>query len=251
MAGLEYKTKKEYVVEMLREAILTANFKPGDRLLQDELAERLQVSPTPVREALRQLEAEGIVNYSRNKGVRVAQVSREEIHEIYLMRGALEALATRLATPNITTSDVKQMLELQAKMEQAIEAHEISQIRKLHYDLHMSIYNASGMQELCRLIRTLWTRFTWDSLHVLPSRAPASGLEHKEIIQAIAEGKAELAGQLMQRHIERGAQAIEGYMNRQAQAEKAQTSSIWDSPGFSRPTVEWAVNSQETTTGSY
>jgi DNA-binding GntR family transcriptional regulator len=210
---------------MLREAILSADFKPGDRLLQDELAERLNVSPTPVREALRQLEAEGIVNYSQHKGVRVAEVSPEEVHEIYLMRGALESLATRLAIPNLTKSDVNQMRKLQTKIEKAVAANELSPLRRLNYDLHMIIYNASGMQEICRVIRTLWTRFPWDTLHVLPGRAAESALEHKEIIQAISDGNDQLAGQLMQKHIDSGAKAVEAFLNRERQADKEQADS--------------------------
>ena len=77
----EYKTKKDVVVELIREAILSAEFKPGERLLQEEIARRLNVSPTPVREALRQLEAEGVLDHSPHRGVRVTEVRFEDVRE--------------------------------------------------------------------------------------------------------------------------------------------------------------------------
>src|SRR5260221_13041955 len=101
----ERKTKKDLLVEMLPEAILSGDLAPGDRLLQEELAERFDVSPTPVREAIQQLVAEGVLSHSPYKGVQVADVELETIQEVYLIRGAVEGLATRLAVPNLRISE--------------------------------------------------------------------------------------------------------------------------------------------------
>src|SRR5262245_9077955 len=100
------RTKKDKVVESIREAVLSGELQPGERLEQDKLAERFSVSPTPVREALRQLEAEGIVDYNPHRGVRVAEVSLSDVREIYLIRGTLEALATRLAVSYLNSSHI-------------------------------------------------------------------------------------------------------------------------------------------------
>ncbi len=208
MAEPAYKTKKDAVVELIREAILSSQYKPGERLLQEEIARRLNVSPTPVREALRQLEAEGVLDHSPHRGVRVAEVRFEDVREIYLMRGALESLATRQAVPNLTRSDIAQLRAIQAEVETVIAEGRLADLRKLNFDLHMLIYNAAGLPELYRLIRNLWTKFPWDTLHVLPGRAAVSAREHTLIVNAIAEGDAPLAGQHMQEHIEHGAEAL-------------------------------------------
>ena len=78
----EHKTKKDVVVEQIREAILVAKYKPGGRLLQDEIAKRLNVSPTPVREALQQLETEDVLDHSPHRGVRIAEVNVDDVREI-------------------------------------------------------------------------------------------------------------------------------------------------------------------------
>jgi DNA-binding GntR family transcriptional regulator len=204
----EFKTKKDVVVELIREAILSAEFKPGDRLLQEEIAKRLNVSPTPVREALRQLEAEGVLDHSPHRGVRVTEIRFEDVREIYLIREALEALATREAVPNLSRTNVAYLRALQTEIEMLIAEDSLKDLRRLNYDLHMAIYNAANMPELYRLIRNLWTKFPWDTLHVLPGRADTSAHEHQSIIDAISAGDAQLAGQRMREHIEHGARSL-------------------------------------------
>src|SRR5262245_32026138 len=116
-----YKSKKDIVVEVIREAILSGELEPGARLMKDDLTERLQVSSTPVREALRQLETEGILQSSPNRGVRVAEVDLRAVSEIYLIRADLEALATRQAAPNLRPAELRRLRALQAQIEDAIQ----------------------------------------------------------------------------------------------------------------------------------
>ena len=215
MTEPEYKTKKDVVVERIREAILAAEYKPGDRLLQDEIAKRLNVSPTPVREALRQLEAEGVLDHSPHRGVRIAEVNVDDVREIYLMRGALEALATREAVPKLSRSDVAYLKALQSEIKALIADENLQELRKLNYDLHMRIYQAANLPQLYRTIRVLWTRFPWDTLHVLPGRAAKSLKEHNRIIAALAKGDAELAGRYAEEHISNGAEALISYLKRE------------------------------------
>lgn len=207
-----YKSKKDLVVDVIREAILSGELVPGARLLQDDLAERLQVSSTPVREALRQLESEGILQSSPNRGVRVAEVDLQAVHEIYLIRANLESLAARLAVPKMRPADLERLRALQAQIEQRIERKEFKELRRLNYELHFAIYEAAGLPELLKLIRGLWTKFPWDTLHVLPGRAYMSADEHIELIEALAAGDAELAGWLMRQHIESGARELDRYL---------------------------------------
>lgn len=217
MATPVYRTKKEVIVEILREAILSGELQPGDRLLQDELAERLNVSATPVREALRQLEAEGILTHSPHKGVRVADVKLEDTRETYLIRSALEALATRLATPNLDEAAIERLQDLQVQMEARIQNDELLELRKLNQEFHMIIYQAARMPRLLKMIRNLWTQFPWDTLYVLPGRAQESAAEHQKIIDTIVNGDAEQAATRMQEHIEHGVIALADYLTNKPQ----------------------------------
>jgi DNA-binding GntR family transcriptional regulator len=207
-----FKSKKDLVVEVIRDAILSGELEPGARLMQDDLAERLQVSSTPVREALRQLETEGILQSSPNRGMRVAEVDLRAVREIYLIRADLEALATRMAAPRLSAADLHHLKTLQAEIEALIQRGELKELRRLNYELHNVIYRAAGLPELLKIIHGLWTKFPWDTLHVLPNRAFMSADEHAQLIRALEESNAALAGKLMREHIESGARALDRYL---------------------------------------
>jgi len=220
-----YKSKKDLVVEVIRDAILSGELEPGARLLQEDLAERLQVSSTPVREALRQLETEGILQSTPNRGVRVAEVDLQAVREIYLIRADLEALATRMATANLRAADLRRLKALQTEIETLIRRGELGELRRLNYELHVLIYEAAGLPELLKIIRSLWTKFPWDTLHVLPNRAFMSADEHARLIRALEDGNADLAGKLMREHIESGARALDRYLADTA-AERAASGAV-------------------------
>lgn len=203
-----FKTKKDIIVEILREAILSGDLKPGERLLQDELASKFNVSLTPVREALRQLEADGIVHYSPHKGVYVTEAKIEEVQEVYLIRRALEGLATQHAVPNLSKADIRKLRALQSQIEAFAAAEQIEKLRKANYQLHMLIYKKAEMPELFGMIRNMWAQYPWDSLYVLPVRIPEIVVEHRRLIDAIEDGNPELADKLMVEHIDNGASTV-------------------------------------------
>ena len=198
------RTKKELMVEILRDAILAGELKPGERLLQEELAQRFNVSSTPVREAIQQLVADGALLHSPYKGVEVAEAKLEDVQEVYLIRSVVESLATRLATPNLRISDVKYLRKIEGELHDQVEKAEYTSILKLNRDFHMLIYQAAGMPYLFQIIRGLWMRSPWDTLLVIPNRANMILQEHTLVLAAIESGDAQLAGQYMQEHIEKG-----------------------------------------------
>jgi DNA-binding GntR family transcriptional regulator len=201
------------MVELLREAILSGELAPGERLLQEELAERFEVSPTPVREAIQQLVAEGALRHSPYRGVQVAEVELEEVREIYLIRAVLEGLATRLAVPNLKISDLQYLNQLQAQIKAAIEQGDIAPLRKLNYDFHMRIYQTAEAPQLLHMIKGLWVKSPWDTLYVVPGRPVNMVGEHQAVIDSILKGDAEAAGQHMQAHIELGRAALTAYLS--------------------------------------
>lgn len=196
------KTKKDVMVEVVREAILSGELEPGTRLLQEELAERFDVSPTPVREAIQQLVAEGVLSHSPYKGVQVAEVELADVHEIYLLRAVLEGLATQLAVPNLKISDLQRLRAIQTEIKNGVQRGDADPLRKLNYEFHMLIYNAAEAPQLLQFIKSLWIKAPWDTIYVLPNR-PASMIdEHQRVIDAIAQGDAEGAARYMREHIE-------------------------------------------------
>ncbi len=208
------KTKMDQIVETLREAVLMGEFESGPRLLQEELAERFNTSSTPIREALRQLQAEGILEHSPYRGVQVAEVRMEDVREIYMVRAVMEPFATRLAVPYISGANLEQLRALQAEMRTYEANGEAARLRKANYEFHLMIYEAANMPYTLKIIKSLWAMCPWDALYVLPGRVPKSLEEHERILEAIAEENVRLAGQRVQEHIEYAAAALADYIDR-------------------------------------
>lgn len=212
----ETRTKKELMVDILREAILSGEIQPGERLLQEELAERFKVSQTPIREAIQQLVAEGVLSHSPYRGVQVAEISPAEAQQVYLIRAALESLATRQAVPNLKLSDVAALRANQTAFEQVAAGGEGSTLQ-INNTFHRTIYSAAGMPLLESLIKSLWLKTPWDTLFVIPNRLKDAAAEHRRILDAIEAGDAELAGQRMAEHLEAGARALGAYLKGQSE----------------------------------
>jgi len=214
----DFKTKLDLAEEMLLRVIASGEFAPGERLRQNDLAARLGVSATPVREALRHLEAQGLLVRDPHKGVRVAEVDVEETAELYLMRAVLEGLAVEHATPRVGQKKLAALANIQEKIDAHRAAGNLRPLRRLNFDFHTAIYRASGLARLSRLIDSLWPLFPWDSMWVVPGRAESSASEHRAILNAIKSGDAVRAGQEMRHHIESGAIALSEFRSAQTQA---------------------------------
>jgi len=199
---LEYATKKDLVVQMLRKAIATREYEPGERMRQEEIARRFDISLTPVREAFSQLEVEGIVSRVPHKGVRVARVTIDSAKEIYQIRSVLEALAVELATPDIGKKDLGMLDSLQRRMRNVARKGKVKGLIECNHEFHMTLYEASQSGQLYDMIASLWARFPWGKLMSMPGRAERSMEEHQKILNAIKDRNAILAAQLMRAHIE-------------------------------------------------
>jgi DNA-binding GntR family transcriptional regulator len=204
----EFVTKLDLAEQLLIRSIASGEIGPGEPLRQVELAERLGVSPTPVREALRRLEAQGLVVRQAHRGVRVAEVEPAEMAELYIIRGALEGLAVEHATPNLTKKDLAALEQIHQKLEAGRAEGALKSLRKLNYDFHTRLYRRSKLPRLVRIIDSLWPLFPWDSIWAVPGRADSSAAEHALILEALRAGDAVAAGQRMKQHIEHGGQTL-------------------------------------------
>lgn len=201
-------TKLDLVEQLLIRSIVSGEIAPGEPLRQLELADRLGISATPVREALRRLEAQGLVVRHPHRGVRVAEVEPGEMSELYIIRAALEGLAVEHAVPHLSAKDIRALEQIHERLEAGRAKGALKSLRKLNYDFHTTLYQHSELPRLIRIIDSLWPLFPWDSIWAIPGRAASSAVEHREILDALREGDAVAAGSAMRRHIESGAEEL-------------------------------------------
>ncbi|HDS0930682.1 GntR family transcriptional regulator [Pseudomonas sp. ER28] len=208
-----HKTAMDYVVESLREGILSGAIAEGTALRQEELASKFGLSRMPVRDAIRQLEAEGLVTYEVHKGASVAIMTIEDIVEIYDMRIMAECTALDFGFDNIVENDLAQMYELVSTMEHATDPHHLSELNeKFHYFL----YAKAKRPRLLALIKSLHDsvdrhlRFLLTNLDYHKK----SQQDHKSILSACAEGDREAAKHFLAEHLAEGRDAIVTFLEK-------------------------------------
>lgn len=199
----EHTPIRDKVFTSLRDAILSGHFKPGERLVEKELAQQLEISRTPIREALRKLELEGLVAYAPRKGIVVVGVSSEDALEIYAIRAVLEGLAAKLAASNIASEELSTLKKILFKMKECIEKNKIDALITLHSSFHNFIAKASNSPRLCQMIISLrdYVKNFSEIPCYLPSRLQSGWEEHREIVEAIDQGDDERAEYAARNHI--------------------------------------------------
>ena len=210
----DYKNAREAAFEKIKEAIIKGHFKPGEKLVEQTLAQEMGVSRTPVREAIRRLEAEGFVVSIPRKGVVVSRADKEEIVQLYSIRAELEGLAARWAIENADEDDIRKLDEVISRMEETAASGDLDGVVQSNALFHDAIAQASKSRILCTLLKTLQDniqRFRFQSLH-LPGRPEAALAEHKEIVAAIKEKKTEEADRLLKEHLQNACAAALAHM---------------------------------------
>jgi len=200
----EYKPLRDIVFEALREAIINGTLKPGERLMELQLAEDLGVSRTPIREAIRKLELEGLVVMIPRKGAYVAGISIKDIADVFEIRAALESLAAGLAAKRITEPEIKELYRSLEKVAEASQEGDFEKVVQSDTELHDLIYKASRNGRLVQLINKLREqiqRFRSTTLSY-PGRIKQTLEEHEKLVKAISQGDSSLARALAQEHIE-------------------------------------------------
>jgi DNA-binding GntR family transcriptional regulator len=191
----------EAVFRSLRRALRAGIYRPGDRLREQEVAERLQVSRTPVREALGRLAMQGLVESAGGRGMIVRSLSTAEVLELYAMRELLEGAAARLAAQHASRPEVDALTEMECEFEQ--HSREPAEMAKLNLMLHEAVTRAArnryldgALQELQDAIALLGvTTFS------VTGRPSSAAKEHRAIIAAIAERDPDKAEQAARAHI--------------------------------------------------
>jgi DNA-binding GntR family transcriptional regulator len=192
------------VAAYLREAILHGQFRPGDRIRQEEIAERFGASRLPVREALRMLEAEGLTEHEPNKGARVPRLTQHEVEVIYRMRERLEPLALIESLPSLTDVDHERLDEVQRRIEQNTD---LELFLDLDREFHMLTYSGCAIDPLNAMVTRLWNstqhyRRAYVALGG-QSRMWVVNSEHRLILDAVVRRDAIDAERFLEGHIRR------------------------------------------------
>lgn len=200
-------TKTEFAMEELRAALASGQIRPGEAIGIDAWSDRLGVSATPVREALRVLQAEGLIEVSPHRVVSVASLSPSEIEEIYALRCAAESLAARFAALRMDPDQIAQLRAAHSAMVAGSTQETLEAFMEAHDTFHRAIYDGSGTKYVRRTCYNLWSVARWHAVWTQPGRLQKSLIEHRKIMEAIERRDPEAAERSASDHIKAGSRA--------------------------------------------
>lgn len=203
------KQLQQWVMDRLRSDILEGRIKAGEWLRQERLAQAYGVSHMPVREALKQLAAEGLVEHVPYRGVRVQHFTIEDVEDLYACRAFIEGQAARHAARKIRDEEIQEMRGLHQRMALCVTPQTLGEYRELNSRFHTILYSACDRAFLTRLLsqlwnafpRMLWNTFAQTAATSVPGREVADTLEHEAIVQALEAHDPEAVERAMREHI--------------------------------------------------
>lgn len=207
-------TKTALAIQALRGAILRGDITTDAPLTVGRIARMLGMSPTPVREAIRTLQAEGLLRHEPHHTVSVMRYSAKDIHDLFQMRAELESQATRLAASQLSASDLDELARLNRQMRAALTREDFDLLNQLNGRWHLLIYGIADNRILLDVIQHLWKRFVWDVNWILPNRALRSIEEHEAVLDALRAGDADEAAHRVRAHIQSGEEFAATYLSR-------------------------------------
>lgn len=206
----EFLPLRDVVFNTLRQAILTGELKPGERLMEIHLAERLGVSRTPIREAIRKLELEGLVTMIPRRGAEVAQITEKSMSDVLEVRRALDALCVELACDRITEEELACLEQACSDFESAVKTGEIKVIAQADVKLHDIIVQATGNARLIQLVNNLSEQMYRYRFEYIKDSSRHENLveEHRIIYESILHKDKETASGAAKIHIDNQKKAI-------------------------------------------
>jgi len=201
--GYELLSRKVYRV--IKTEIVKGNLKPGTKLSEGKIAEQMRVSRTPIREAVRELAAEGFIEINPNRGMIVIEFSFEDLIEVLQIRRVLEGLAAYIAAKKINEEEIKKLEKIIKQMNITIVKNDVLAYSELNGEFHNLILKVCGNKRLMKICTNLSSsehRFKIRSLRNNPERLKYSLKEHQKILEAFKRKDSEQADRLSQKHIE-------------------------------------------------
>jgi DNA-binding GntR family transcriptional regulator len=219
--GREHPSLGQRVADELRRSILTNRRRPGDRLVEDRLSEELGVSRIPIREALRALAAEGLVEVQPRRGASVADVSPEVARDLVEVRATLEGLNARLAARHHDPEIIAELRKVLTAGNKAARSRNVDDLVRLNGEFHDKLAEAGRNTILWDIMRTLRERTALVFATNTARRARQDWDEHSKILAAVIDGNEKLASELATHHVHRAAQAAFASAHRPGGASRA------------------------------
>ncbi len=206
----EFLPLRDVVFNTLRQAILTGDLKPGERLMEIHLANRLGVSRTPIREAIRKLELEGLVTMIPRRGAEVAQITEKSMNDVLEVRRALDALCVELACERISEEEIKSLKVACDYFERAVRGKDAKKIAQADVELHDIIVKATRNQRLIQLVNNLSEQMYRYRYECIKDASQHGRLieEHRVIYESIVRKDKETASRAAKVHIDNQEKAI-------------------------------------------
>ena len=206
----EYLPLRDVVFNTLRQAILRGELKPGERLMEIQLANKLGVSRTPIREAIRKLELEGLVLMIPRKGAEVADITEKSLRDVLEVRKALEELAVQLTCDKITKEQIRELEQAAEQFKKTLKSNDITEIAEADVRFHDIIYLATDNQKLILLLNNLREQMYRYRIEYLKRADKYSQLlaEHEEIIRRIEKKQKKEAAEIVCKHIDNQVAAV-------------------------------------------
>lgn len=201
---MQFRTKEEQVADFLREGIISGRIPRGERLKQQEIATLLNTSITPVREALKLLEAEGYVSGDSYRGAVVAPFDIEASTETLNLRILLETQLVRGAVERATAADIAELKVMADEFARAFEAGDNETARAANYRFHHRMFEIAKMPQTLHFVQILWARYPFDLINRVEGRVSRAASEHDELLQAFIAHDMAAAMLATRQHIEAG-----------------------------------------------
>ena len=196
----------------MREAILKGEIEGGERLVHEDLASRFGTSRIPVRDALKRLVFDGLVDADERGVCRVSHFGLEDVEEIYSLREMLEAQAVVKATAQLTDEEIDELERPQGDIEAAAEAGDKQTYVELNQEFHRELYDSADQPRLSRMIYGLWQSLPPLTPMAIDNRLVQAAREHRGILSALRERDADAAGSAMREHIATAGRALYDYV---------------------------------------
>ena len=215
-----HKQLRNIVADRMRTGILEGQYKPGEWMRQEKIAQELGVSQMPVREALKELASEGLIEHVPYRGARVVDISPNDVEDIYAVRSFLESRAAWFAAQRITSEELTELRQLHTDIEANSAPENVAKYRELNRRFHELIFTASHRAYLTRTLGLLWAAFPTMLMgnYQRTASQPLSGrdsvdlLEHEAIITALEKHDPDAAQKAMQNHVESVMQELLGML---------------------------------------
>lgn len=192
------------IVDIIRDRILKGEYKIGEKIKENQIATELKVSRTPIREAFKQLETEGLIDYIPNRGCFAKGFTRQDIEDIYAVRKALEILAVEWAVNRITSEQIQSLQDQSDLMEFYTARKDSKKVLEINTDFHDVIYNATGSRFMAQVLRSYKEYIEQTRKVIFYEQEYLEEIfeEHKAVLMAIMSKDAEAAKEAMAKHLD-------------------------------------------------